>query len=438
MIKMAEYANRRKKLMRKIGHKGIVILPAAKEVYRNGDATYPYRQNSDFYYLTGFHEPDAVLVMVPEHKQGEFILFNRIRDREHEIWDGVRAGQEGAVNDYHADAAYPIAEFNNMLPELLAERDAIYYPLGTHPDFDKQLLQAINKVRGKVRNGMQPPLAFMDITLSLHEMRLFKSDAEIALMQKAVDITGLAHVRAMKKCQPGIYEYELEAELEYEFKRHGARFCAYSSIVGAGKNTCTLHYVDNDQMIADGDLVLIDAGAEYKNYAADITRTFPANGKFSAEQKDIYEIVLASQLAAIKTIKPGTAWEKAQDVIVKVITQGLLDLGILKGKLDMLLEKKAWLPFYMHKSGHWLGLDVHDVGRYQVDGKWRSLQTGMALTVEPGIYISADIPGVKDRWHNIGVRIEDDVLVTDKGCKVLSEKIPKTIADIETLMQANA
>jgi Xaa-Pro aminopeptidase len=434
MITMTEYAQRRKKLMRKTGQKGIVILPSAPEVYRNGDAMYSYRQNSDFYYLTGFEEPESVLILSPGRKAGETILFNRVRDRDREIWDGPRAGQAGAVKDFHVDEAFPINELTLMLPELLAGKETIHYPLGINPDFDKILLEAVNKVRAKIRGGMLSPIAFMDVTLSLHEMRLFKSDAEIAVMQKAIDITAEAHIRAMQMCKPGMHEYELEAEILYAFQRNGVRSPAYSSIVGAGRNSCILHYVSNQQIMAADDLVLIDAGAEFQNYAADITRTFPVDGKFSGEQRAIYELVLDAQLAAIKKMKPGASWDAAQTIIVNVMTQGLLDLKILKGNIDNLIEKQAYLPFYMHKSGHWLGLDVHDVGRYHVESKSRSLQAGMVLTVEPGLYISADIPGVPERWRNIGVRIEDDVLITDKGCKVLSEKIPKTVADIEATM----
>jgi Xaa-Pro aminopeptidase len=434
MINMSEYAKRRKTLMQKIGPDGIVILSSAPELLRNGDAVYAYRQNSDFYYLTGFDEPESVLVLAPKRKDGEFILFNRVRDRDHEIWDGPRAGQEGAIKTFKADQAFPIHELNKMLPELLAGRETIHYTLGKNREFDKTLLQAVNQARSKVRSGIQAPTTFIDIAPSLHEMRLFKSAAEIAVMQKAVDITEKAHVRAMQVCKPGMNEYQLEAEILYEFQRHGARFPAYNSIVGAGRHSCILHYVHNNQKIANGDVVLIDAGAEYQNYAADITRTFPANGKFSGEQKAIYELVLASQLAAIKSIKPGASWTKAQDVIVKIITQGLIDLKILKGNLDTLIEKQAYFPFYMHRSGHWLGLDVHDVGRYRIDKKWRNLQPGMMLTVEPGIYISADTPHVPARWHNIGVRIEDNVLVTKEGCRVLSQAIPKTVKDIEAIM----
>ncbi len=434
MIKMSEYAKRRKQLMQTIGPTGIVILPSAREYIRNGDAYYYFRQYSDFYYLTGFDEPESVLILAPKRKEGEYILFNRVRDRDREIWDGPRAGQEGACKEFLADQAFPIAELEAMLPELLVGRESVHYSLGFDKTFDDILLRAVNNIRAKIRGGLQSPIAFVDVGPSLHEMRLVKSPAEIAMMQKAVDITAFGHIRAMEVCEPNKYEYELEAELMYEFHKRGARSSAYNSIVGAGKNTCILHYVTNNQKIVDGDLVLIDAGAEYQNYAADITRTFPANGKFSGEQCAIYELVLESQLAAIKAIKPGASWTAAQNVIVKILTQGLVDLGLLKGNVDNLIEKRAYFPFYMHKSGHWLGLDVHDAGRYNINNKWRPLEAGMTLTVEPGLYISADIPGVHKRWHNIGVRIEDNVVVTETGRDVLSKQIPKTVADIEALM----
>lgn len=434
MIKMTEYAKRRKDLMQKIGPNGIMILPSAPEALRNGDAFYPYRQNSDFYYLTGFDEPEAVVVLAPHRKEGEYILFNRVRDRSKEIWDGPRAGQEGACNDYLADQAFPFSEFTSLLPGLLTGRESVHYPLGIHRKFDKILLRGVNQIRAKVRGGFQPPISFVDVTPSIHEMRLFKSEDELNMMQKAVDITAEAHQRAMEICKPGMNEYQLEAELMYVFLRNGARFPAYSPIVGAGRNTCILHYINNNQLISDGDLVLIDAGAEYGNYAADITRTFPANGRFSGEQRAIYELVLEAQLAAIQSIKPGASWTTTQDVVVKILTQGLIDLGILKGHLDDLIEKQSYFPFYMHRAGHWLGLDVHDVGRYRLEKEWRTLQPGMVFTVEPGLYISADIPGVPERWHNIGIRIEDNVLVTGKGSEVLSQKIPKTVAEIEAVM----
>ncbi len=434
MIKMTEYAKRRKALMQQIGENGIIILSSAPEILRNGDSHYQYRQNSDFYYLTGFNEPEAILVLAPKRKEGEYILFNREKDALREMWEGERAGQKGACKDYLADQSFPSSEFSKILPELLMGREAIHCSLGMQTEFDNHIITALNKLRVTIRSGTQWPRSIVDIGPSLHEMRLFKSSAEIALMQKAADITTKAFLRAMKACKPGMYENQLEAELLYEFLRGGAHSPAYGSIVGAGKNSCTIHYVSNDQQIHSGDLVLIDAGAEYQNYAADVTRTFPANGRFSAEQRAIYELVLIAQKAAIKSVKPGSAWTTAQDIIVKVLTQGLLDLGILKGKVDSLIEKKAYAPYYVHRSGHWLGLDVHDAGSYRISDKWRKLQPGMALTIEPGLYMSDKIPGLHKRWHHIGVRIEDDVLVTEKGCDVLTREIPKEIADIEALM----
>ena len=434
MIKMTEYAKRRKQLMQQIGPKGIMILTSSPTARRNGDATYAYRQHSDFYYVTGFDEPEAVAILAPKRKEGEFILFNRVRDRKHEIWDGIRAGQAGARKTYGANEAFPIADLETMLPEILSGRETLHYAIGMDPHFDTLVINTLNQLRGRIRSGHQAPVACVDVSETLHEMRLIKSPAEIALMRKAAEISAEAHIRAMRFCKPGINEYQLEAEISHEFQRNGARYPAYTSIVGSGANSCILHYINNNQKIKDGDLVLIDAGAEYEYYAADITRTFPANGHFSDEQRAIYALVLKSQLAAIKTVRPGAAWPSMQTAIVKTLTQGLLDLGILKGRLPDLIEKEAYLPFYMHKSGHWLGLDVHDAGRYKVNGKWRTLKPGMVLTVEPGIYISADIPGVHKRWHNIGVRIEDDVLVTAKGCDILSAGAPKSITDIETLM----
>jgi Xaa-Pro aminopeptidase len=436
MIKMSEYVKRRKLLMQKIGPTGIAILIAAPAIHRNGDTDYAYRQNSDLYYLTGFDEPESVAVIAPKRKNGEFILFNRVRDREKEIWDGYRAGQEGARRDFGADEAYPISEFKKMLPELLEGCEKIHYTLGLNKEADKIILASINKIRSKIRSGIQSPLAFVDITDTVHEMRLIKSPAEIDLMRKAAEITAGAHIRAMEICEPGMFEYQLEAEITHEFLRNGARFHAYTPIIGSDKNSCILHYVTNNKMIKNNSVVLIDAGCEYQYYASDVTRTFPANGKFTPEQRAIYEIVLEAQLAGIKAVRPGALWSDPQEAIVKIITQGLIDLGILKGKLKDLIEKQAYFNFYMHRSGHWLGLDVHDVGRYKINGKWRKMQPGMVLTIEPGIYISADIPGVNKRWHNIGVRIEDDVLVTAKNHEVLSYAAPKSIDEIEMIMCA--
>lgn len=436
MISKTEFSERRQQLMKVIGPEGIVILPTAQHYARNGDTEFPFRQQSDFYYLSGFEEPEAVIVLLPQHKEGEFILFNRVRNRLDEIWTGYRAGQEGAVKKYGANLAFPIHEFEKKLPELLEGREEIHYTLGINPHFDKIILQAVNKIRGKIRSGLQSPFAFVDVSHTIHEMRLIKSPTEVDLMRKSAEIGANAHIRAMQKCKPGMHEYELEAEILYEFVKNGARFPAYNSIVGGGENSCILHYNDNNQQIKNGDIVLIDAGCEYQYYASDITRTFPANGKFSGEQRAIYEIVLEAQLAGIKTIYPGNPWDATQKAIVKVIAQGLKDIGLLKGSVDELIEKEAFFDFYMHKSGHWLGLDVHDVGRYKADGKWRILQPGMVLTVEPGIYISKDIPGVDPKWHNIGVRIEDDVFVSEDSHEVLSQKAPKNINDIEAMMKA--
>jgi len=435
MLKQAEFAKRRRQLMNAVGENAIVILPAAPACLRNGDYEYPYRPQSDFYYLTGFIEPEAVAIFLPKRSAGEFILFNRTRNPSEEIWVGPRAGQEGAMQDFGADAAYPIDTLSDRLPALLEGREEIHYSLGLNPVFDHLLLNAVNKIRGKIRSGLQSPLAFVDITHTIHEMRLIKSPAEVKIMRESAKIAASAHVSAMKACRPGIYEYELEAELMYEFVRHGARFPAYTSIVGSGPNTCILHYNDNNQKIADKSLVLIDAGCEYQYYASDITRTFPANGKFSPEQAELYAIVLDAQMAGLKTLKPGASWEAAQKAIVTIITQGLVDLKILKGNVATLIEKEAYLPFYMHKSGHWLGLDVHDVGRYKANGKWRKLQPGMVLTVEPGIYISKNILNVHPRWHNMGIRIEDDVFISPTGADILSKDVPKTIDDIENLMR---
>jgi Xaa-Pro aminopeptidase len=435
MLKMAEFSKRRKQLMKKIGPNSIFILNAAPLVFRNNDAAYPYRQKSDFYYLTGFVEPEAVLVLAPKRKEGEFVLFNRPKNRAEEIWEGVRAGQKNAKTHFGADESFPYDMLDATLPELLAGRDEIHYSLGLDIPFDQILLNAVNKLRGKVRNGTQPPFAFIDITPTLHEMRLIKSPAEISLMRQAAEISAKAHRVAMQKCRPGLNESQLEAELNDVFQRHNARYVAYNSIVGSGANSCILHYVANNQIIKKDDLVLIDAGCEFEHYASDITRTFPANGRFSPEQRAVYEIVLAAQLAGIKAVRPGADFSAYHTTIVKIITQGLVDLGLLKGRVDSLIEQLAYAPFYMHKSGHWLGLDVHDVGRYTLADKWRKLQPGMVLTVEPGIYISAGTKGIAKRWHNIGIRIEDDILVTKTGNEVLSQGAPKSIADIEALMR---
>lgn len=428
------FQKRRADLLKKIPPHALVLVPTAPIAIRNGDYEYPYRPHSDFYYLTGFEEPEAIAVLAPKRKEGDYLLFNRPRHREREIWDGPRAGQVGACRQYGAKQAFPIAEFAERLPSLLIGRKAVYYLFGINKNVDDLLLSAYQNLRGRVRSGIHFPTALIDLGDLLHEQRLIKGPAEIRLMRKAADISAAAHIRAMKACKPGVFEYQLEAELLHEFQSQGARYPAYTSIVGSDANTCILHYNANNQSIKNGSMVLIDAGCEYQGYAADITRTFPANGRFNQEQRAIYNLVLKAQMAVIKLIKPGLAWNKMHETALRVLTQGLIDLGLLRGRLKDLLAKQAYLPFYMHRTGHWLGLDVHDAGLYALKGKWRKLQAGMVLTVEPGLYISSNLKKVPKRWHNIGVRIEDDVLVTATGCEVLSRKAPKTIADIEALM----
>ena len=437
-ISKKEFARRRKNLMSQMEPDSIAIVPAAGEKIRNRDADYPFRQDSDFYYLTGFSEPDAVLVLLPGRKHGQYILFCRDRDPTMELWNGYRAGPEGACIDYGADDAFPISDIDDILPGLLEGRERVYYAMGRHAEFDRKVMQWINVLRSQARNGAHPPGEFLDLDHLLHDLRLYKSAAEIRVMKKAGQISAAAHIRAMQTCKPGLAEYQLEAEIQYEFGRNGARFAAYNSIVGAGDNGCILHYVENKDTIKEGDLVLIDAGCELEHYAADITRTFPANGQFSKEQKALYELVLKAQLAAIKTIKPGNHWNQSHDATVKVITKGLLELGLLKGTVSKLIESEAYKDFYMHRAGHWLGMDVHDVGDYKVGDEWRVLEEGMGMTVEPGIYVSPHNKKVAKKWRGIGIRIEDDVVVTKEGCEVLTKDVPKTVKEIEALMAASA
>jgi Xaa-Pro aminopeptidase len=437
-ISKKEFARRRKNLMSQMEPNSIAIVPAAGEKIRNRDADYPFRQDSDFYYLTGFSEPDAVLVLLPGRKHGQYVLFCRDRDPTMELWNGYRAGPEGACIDFGADDAFPVGDIDDILPGLLEGRERVYYAMGRHAEFDSQVMQWVNVLRSQARNGAHPPGEFLDLDHLLHDLRLYKSAAEIRVMKKAGKISAAAHIRAMQVCKPGVAEYQLEAEIQYEFGRNGARFAAYNSIVGAGDNGCILHYVENKDTIKDGDLVLIDAGCELEHYAADITRTFPANGQFSTEQKALYELVLKAQLAAIKTIKPGNHWNQSHDATVKVITKGLLELGLLKGTLTKLIESGAYKDFYMHRAGHWLGMDVHDVGDYKVGNEWRVLEEGMVMTVEPGIYVSPHNKKVAKKWRGIGIRIEDDVVVTKDGYEVLTKDVPKTVKEIEALMAVSA
>jgi Xaa-Pro aminopeptidase len=413
----------------------IAIIPAAATQYRNRDSAWPFRQDSDFHYLCGFAEPEAVLALIPGRKHGEFLLFCRERDAERELWDGARAGPEGACARFGADDAFPIGDIDDILPGLIEGRRRLYYALGRQPEFDTCVMGWINKIRAKVRAGAHPPGEFLDLDHLLHELRLIKSAEELRVMQRAASISAAAHTRIMQSCKPGMPEYALEAELLHEFMRNGARSPAYTSIVGGGANGCVLHYVENNALLRDGDLVLVDAGCEYEHYASDITRTFPVNGRFSREQRALYEVVLEAQLAAIRTVKPGNHWNQPHDATVKLITEGLRDLGLLDGELRELIETEAYRPFYMHRAGHWLGMDVHDVGDYKLGDEWRVLEPGMVLTVEPGIYVSPDNHAVSKKWRGIGIRIEDDVVVTRKGHQVLSAEAPKVPEEIEKLMR---
>ena len=435
-ISKTEFARRRKNVIGLMEPNSIAIIPSARDQVRSRDTEFPFRQDSDFYYLTGFEEPDAVLVLVPGRRHGQFVMFCRERDATMELWHGYRAGPEGACEKYHADDAFPVGDIDDILPGLLEGRDRVYYSMGRVADFDRRIMGWVNSIRDQVRTGAVPPGEFIDLDHMLHDLRLIKSAAELRLMRQAGAITARAHQRAMQFCRPGVYEYQLEAELQHEFAMAGARHPAYSSIVGGGRNACVLHYVENRDKLKDGDLVLIDAGCEYQYYAADVTRTFPVNGKFSKEQRAIYDIVLKSQLAAIDAVRPGNHWNESHDATVKVITEGLVKLGLLKGRVSTLIKNEAYKDFYMHRAGHWLGLDVHDVGDYRVDDEWRLLEPGMVLTVEPGIYIAPDNKKVPAKWRGIGVRIEDDVAVTADGNEVLTAGLPKTADDIEAIMAA--
>lgn len=434
MIQRKEFARRRRQLMDMMAPNSIAIIPSAREHIRNRDVEYAFRQDSDFYYLTGFGEPESVVALIPDREHGEYVLFCRERNREMEIWNGYRAGPEGAVRQYGADDAFPISDLDEILPGLIEGKERVYYAMGRDPEFDRHVMEWVNTIRAKVRSGAQPPGEFIALDHVLHEMRLFKSPQEITVMERAAEISAAAHVRAMQVCEPGMYEYQLEAEFLHEFTRHGSRSPAYSSIVGGGANACILHYRENNAVLKDGDLVLIDAGCELDHYASDITRTFPVSGKFSPQQKAIYEIVLAAQYAAIKAVKPGNHWNAPHEAAVREITKGLVKVGLLNGKVDELIKTEAYRAFFMHRTGHWLGMDVHDVGDYKVEGEWRMLEAGMVLTVEPGLYISPDNTQVDEEWRGIGVRIEDDVVVTGRGHKVLTAGVPKEVDEIEDLM----
>jgi len=432
-IKASEFARRRRQLLRMAGPDAILVLPAAPLRVRSNDTHFPYRQDSNFWYLTGFDEPEAVLVLVPGRSAGETLLFCRERDREREAWDGERMGPERAVERLGVDDAYPWADMDEILPRLIEGRSRVYCQFGRDSDFDVTLIGWVKRARTQAKQGGQAPHEFQELGHLLHDLRLFKSPAERRLMAEAGRIAAQAHVDAMRAARPGMYEYELEAELLYRFRRHGA-VPSYEPIVGAGANGCVLHYRSNQAPMRDGDLVLIDAGAEVQGYASDITRTFPVNGRFTKPQRALYELVLAAHSAACAVVRPGVSWNAPHEAAVEVLAEGLLSLGLLKGSLKQCLKEQSYRRFYMHRTGHWLGLDVHDVGDYRIDGQYRLLEPDMAFTIEPGLYITPDAAGVAAKWRGIGIRIEDDVMVTRQGMKLLSDDVPREPDAIEALM----
>lgn len=426
------FLNRRQALASKMGG-GVAIVTTAPERIRNRDTHYPYRFDSYFYYLSGFREPEAVLVISAGAK-AKSILFCRDKDVEREIWDGFRYGPAGAQASFGFDEAYSLSRIDEIMPGLIADQPSIFCRIGNDAAWDTRVVAWLNQVRGEARKGVTAPRALQDLAALVDEMRVTKDESELAVMRQAARISTAAHRRAMRAARPDGNEAEVEAELLYEFRRNGAQAPAYSPIVAAGQNACVLHYVQNDAPLRDGDLLLIDAGCEVDGYASDITRTFPVNGRFTGPQRAVYEIVLAAQAAAIEEVRPGNTWNAPHEAAVRVLTRGLIDLGLVQGGLDAAIESEAYKKFYMHRTGHWLGLDVHDAGDYKVDGKWRDFKPGMVLTVEPGCYIRAGA-GVPERFADIGIRIEDDVVVTAGGCAVLTEDAPKRIADIEAWMR---
>ena len=429
-----EFARRRRHLMELMGPGGIAVIAAAPERLRSRSMTYDYRQDSDFFYLTGFAEPEAVAVLVPGRRQGEFLMFCRERDKQRELWDGVRAGPEGLVAEYAADDAFPMEDIEDILPGLLEHSERVYYSMGVFAEFDRRLLGWMNQLHSRRQSGHAPD-ELVALDHLLHEMRLYKSRREASVMKRSARIAAAGHLRAMSVCKPGVMEYELEAEFRHEFARHGGE-CSYSPIVAGGANACVLHYIENDSVLKDGDLVLIDAGCEVELYASDVTRTFPVNGRYSEAQRALYEIVHAANTEALKKVQPGNHWNDPHDAAVKEITRGLRDVGILKGRLPSLIKSEAYRPYFMHKTGHWLGMDVHDVGDYKVAEHWRLLEPGMVMTIEPGIYISPSARGVAKRWKGIGIRLEDDVHLTKAGPQVLSEELPSSAEEIEQFMDS--
>ena len=433
-MERSEFARRRRQFMHMIGKHAIAILPAAPVRHRNGDIEYAYRQDSHFHYLSGFPEADAVAVLVPGRSCGEYLLFVRERDALRESWDGARAGTEGAVAVYGADDAFPIEDIDEILPGLMESRSRIFYSMGSHQDFDPRVIGWVNGLRAQLREASGGPHEFLALTHVLDDMRLYKSRAEQASLRRSAQIAVGAHRRAMRFARPGRMEYEVMAEVLHEFRSHNADM-SYYPIVGGGANACVMHYHQNDQPLRDGDLLLLDAGCEHDYYASDITRTFPVGGRFSPAQRAVYEVVLDAQLAAIEKVRPGNHWNQPHEAAVKTVTQGLVKLGLLRGSVPKLIKERAYEAFFNHRTGHWLGLDVHDVGDYKVGGEWRVFEPGMALTVEPGIYIRPSSKVPKEFW-NIGIRIEDEVLVTARAAEVMTAALEKTPDAIESLVQA--
>jgi len=416
---------------------GIAIFPAAPTAIRNSDVEHPYRQDTDFYYLTAFEEPHAVTVLTPGHPEHRYVLFVQPKDREREVWTGWRAGTEGALRDYDADAAFTIDKLDEELPKLAQKADRIYYRFGGDPTFDERLIGLIRHFqRLRQREGMGPT-SVIDPADILHEMRLTKTPGDLEMLRRAIDITCEGHLAAMSAIKPGAYEFEIEAVVGYAFRRKGSPRPGYASIVGSGANATVLHYTTNNKRIEDRDLVLIDAGAEFGYYTGDVTRTLPANGRFSKEQAELYQLVLDAQLQAISAVRPGEPFVEPHDRAVRVLTEGLVRLGLLQGNIERLIEEGAFKKFYMHRTSHWLGMDVHDAGPYKVADEWRKLMPGMVLTIEPGLYIAEDLEDVDPRYRGIGIRIEDDVLVTETGREVLSARVPKAIEDIERVMSVS-
>jgi Xaa-Pro aminopeptidase len=421
--------------MRRMEKNSVAIIPSAQEMYRSHDANFPFRQDANFYYLTGFNEPEAIAVIAPDHPEHKYTLFVRPRDPERETWDGARAGVEGAKDIYGADAAFPVEEFPSKVQEIINNASALYYAFGFNAALDRLIIETMHRMRIYGRKNIYAPDRIISPGIILHELRLIKTTDEIALMQKAADIAAEAHIEAMKAVRPGMYEYEIEALMNYIFRKRGGSGWSFPPIVAGGANATVLHYTTNDAQLKDGDLLLLDAGADYQFYASDITRTFPVNGKFTAAQRDVYEIVLDVELKSIEAARVGVTMDELKQNAIRMLTEGMLKLGLLQGEADKLIEEKKYEKYFMHGLGHFLGIDVHDVGRYHTDGNSRALEAGMVITIEPGLYIPANDADAPEKYRGIGVRIEDDVLITEDGNRVLTNKVPKMIEEIENLMK---